>query len=118
MRVLALIEIPIETLSTNEQKRMYWRTLAKKVKQERQAVALFLQAQLDKSIGASVTHVTLDRHGPRDLDDDNLAGSMKAVRDEVAKFLGVKDDPTSRVKFDCTQGKSPEYFIRIILEGP
>lgn len=35
--------------------------------------------------------VTLTRYGPRTLDDDNLAFSFKAVRDAVAKVVGIDD---------------------------
>lgn len=35
--------------------------------------------------------VTITRSGPRELDDDNLAGACKYVRDEIARTVGVDD---------------------------
>ena len=37
-------------------------------------------------------YVNLTRISPRRLDDDNLQGAFKGVRDEVAAYLGVDDD--------------------------
>jgi hypothetical protein len=39
--------------------------------------------------------VTLVRCAGGQLDDDNATGSMKAVRDEVARWLGVDDGDAS-----------------------
>lgn len=50
--------------------------------------------------------VTLVRCSPRLLDDDNAVGAMKAVRDEVAAWLGV-DDRDPRVRFVVEQEKVP-----------
>jgi hypothetical protein len=36
------------------------------------------------------------------LDDDNLVGSLKPIRDAVAKWLGV-DDGDKRVRWECGQ---------------
>ena len=35
--------------------------------------------------------VTITRLGPRRLDDDNLQGAAKAVRDEIAAKIGTDD---------------------------
>lgn len=47
--------------------------------------------------------VTFTRHGMRLLDDDNLAGAYKAVRDVVAEVLGVDDGDTERVRWAYRQ---------------
>lgn len=46
--------------------------------------------------------VTMVRHCARLLDDDNLAGSFKPLRDAIAKFLQV-DDADPRVRWECGQ---------------
>jgi hypothetical protein len=59
--------------------------------------------------------VTLTRIGPKRLDDDNLAGALKAVRDAVADALGC-DDADTRVKFLYAQERgatAKEYAVRI-----
>ena len=48
--------------------------------------------------------VLLTRIAPRELDDDNLASALKAVRDGVADGLGV-DDRDPRVTWLCDQRK-------------
>ncbi len=45
------------------------------------------------------------RLGPKELDDDNLAGAFKAVRDQVAKEFGVTDAPGGPVKWVPAQRK-------------
>ena len=61
--------------------------------------------------------VTLTRHGKRLLDDDNLAGSFKAIRDEVAEQLGRDDNPKSGISWVYKQDKSKEYWIEILVEA-
>lgn len=54
--------------------------------------------------------VTLTRVGPRALDDDNLQGGFKALRDGVAARLGVDDaDPRVTWKYGQRKGKPKEY---------
>lgn len=47
--------------------------------------------------------VTLTRRGARELDDDNLRGAMKAVRDAVARWLGVDDKHSDVVRYEYAQ---------------
>lgn len=47
--------------------------------------------------------VTMTRIGGKQMDTDNLAGSFKAVRDAVARFLGIDDRHAARVRYDCQQ---------------
>jgi hypothetical protein len=42
-------------------------------------------------------------HWGRAMDTDNLVGSVKWYRDEVARFLGVDDGDTERVQFSVSQ---------------
>lgn len=46
--------------------------------------------------------ISLTRFGRRKLDDDNLAGAFKPLRDKIAKDLGV-NDADSRVRWECGQ---------------
>lgn len=57
------------------------------------------------------------RTGPRFLDDDNLASAFKAVRDEVAKLLGVSDAPGGPVEWRYEQRKGkPGYEVEFHAE--
>jgi hypothetical protein len=61
--------------------------------------------------------VTLTRIGPRKLDSDNLASGFKAVRDEIARIIGI-DDGDSRItwRYDQRKGKPREYSAIIRIE--
>lgn len=92
-------------------------TRAKRVKAEREAVALALKQHpdvatvdsmlwrplLNPTMGARVT--LLRPYARTPLDTDNLSGAFKGVRDEVAGFLGV-DDKSERVHWRYVQCKA------------
>lgn len=77
----------------------------RRVKKERQAVAWALAGKTKPSLPVVVT---LTRLAPsRGLDEgDNLEGSLKAVRDQIAEWLGV-DDRDQRVKWEYAQRRAP-----------
>lgn len=94
--------------------REHWGTRKRRVKAQRTATAMaLLSAQTSDRIWqvrarlkrGEKLHVKLLRIAPRFLDTDNLAGALKAVRDEVAKQLGVSDSPDSPVTFGVGQTK-------------
>lgn len=91
-------------------------------KKQRALTTLVLMAELRELEGiGSVDGVTFTRIGPRDLDDDGLAASFKAVRDATAAFLGVSDAPRGGVRWSYAQergpkvprGVEPYYGVRI-----
>jgi hypothetical protein len=85
--------------------REHWRARARRVKAERQAVAWMLVGVPKPALPCVVT---LTRTAPSNgLDDDNLAGALKAVRDQVAAWLGVDDKHSDRVRYICTQRRGP-----------
>lgn len=61
--------------------------------------------------------VTFTRYGKRLLDDDNLSGSFKSIRDEVAAQLGRDDNPRAGITWVYRQEKSKEYLIKILVEA-
>lgn len=63
-------------------------------------------------------HVTLTRISPGVVDDDGLAGgTMKAVRDEVAAWIGI-DDGHARIRWSYEQQGCPlrMFALRIDVE--
>jgi hypothetical protein len=63
--------------------------------------------------------VTLTRFGTRKLDSDNLAASLKAVRDVVAKWLSVDDGdegPRGKVRWRYKQAAAWAPFVRVRVE--
>jgi len=59
--------------------------------------------------------VRLERVAPRALDDDNLRGALKAVRDAVAEALGIDDaDPRVRWQYgQAVDGRPRFQAVRI-----
>ena len=62
--------------------------------------------------------VTLTRIAPRALDGDNLQGAFKAMRDEVAKWIGVPDNhPSVTWEYGQRRGGVGEYAVSIVVGG-
>ena len=98
--------------------REHWAVRAKRNKSHRAAVAaqwVWCPEYLIETPFPLV--VTLTRYGKRLLDDDNLAGSFKAIRDEVALGLGRDDNPGSGISWVYRQEKSKDYLIKILVEA-
>jgi hypothetical protein len=118
--------IPIRTISeANRSRQEHWGKASKRVKGQREAVGWCWQTipqaqRLD--IAGAVDNgglmVKLIRVAPRDLDDDNLARSLKAVRDQVAKQLAIDDaDPRLTFQYGQERGtKAKEYGVRVEIE--
>lgn len=93
--------VPIQTKSAANL-REHWAARHRRIKTQRTATAYRTPPSL-KALGPLLI-VTLTRFAPRQLDDDNLRGALKGVRDQVACALGV-DDRSSLVKWEYSQAK-------------
>jgi hypothetical protein len=52
-------------------------------------------------------HITIERHSPRTLDDDNFCGGCKQLRDTIAELLGkTGDSEADGLTFEYKQVKS------------
>jgi hypothetical protein len=110
------IELPIRVISTANA-REHWAVKAKRNREHRSAAYYATQGALRKEMLAGNVRGTLTRIGKRRLDDDNLAGAFKAIRDGVADGLGL-DDGDPRIEWRYAQEIGREYGIRIeISEG-
>lgn len=107
------IELPIRTVSESNM-REHWAPKAKRAKWQRNVVALAVRPRLAGMLDRVPCVVTLTRIAPRALDDDNLARSFKAIRDQVAQELGV-DDRDERVVWRYMQrrGAPRAYGVEI-----
>lgn len=91
--------------------REHWAQRSKRVKAEREATAWAL---LGKDKPALPLAVQLTRVGPSNgLDDDNLAGALKGVRDEIAAWLGVDDRDRIRVRYLYEQERARDWGVRV-----
>lgn len=118
------VSIPIRTrLGLNS--REHWRARSARVKKEREQVGLALltvNKQLRAAYdllhkGDTALAIGMKRISPGTLDDDNLVGSLKGIRDAVAFALGI-DDRDKRVAWIYEQGKGApkEYAVRVRIE--
>lgn len=95
-----MIAVPIRT-SRGQNAREHWRATARRVKAEKHAVAWVLAGKPKPPIPCTVR---LTRIAPSSgLDDDNLAGALKACRDQVAEWLGVDDKRRDLVRYVYAQ---------------
>ncbi len=94
--------IPLR-VSSRTNARQHWSVRARRTKAERALVALHLAPLRHQrpDVDAGVV-VEMVRVAPRPLDDDNVREALKAVRDEIAKWLGV-DDADPRVEWQYQQ---------------
>lgn len=103
------IYLPIRTVSLANQ-REHWAKRSKRARKERQASYLVTSGKLP----APPCVVKLVRVAPRELDDDNLRGSMKSIRDGIADRLGIDDrDPLVAWEYAQQRGKPKEYAVLI-----
>ena len=79
--------IPIKLPSLLNQ-RLHWRRAIAMKKLQKTATWV---ATLGLPIPPPPITITITRLGPRRLDDDNLAGACKYVRDQIAAQIGVDD---------------------------
>ncbi len=100
--------IPGLRLDVTANSRLHWATRARKVKHQRAVVALVLRTVARPALPCVVT---ITRCSRGTLDDDNAVSSAKAVRDEVARWLGV-DDRDGRVTWEVRQERAP-WGVRV-----
>jgi hypothetical protein len=91
----------------------HWRERQRRAKEQRRLAFTTVPACVRNM--APPLRITLTRLAPRRLDSDNLAGSMKAVRDGVADAIGI-DDGDQRLDWQYGQRKSSEYGVEIVIQ--
>lgn len=89
--------------------RMHWAPRHREVK----AIAATVRTMLSvHRPPAGPWEVVLTRHGPR-MDDDNMAGVFKAIRDEIAKWLGVDDGNRRWVTWRYEGVESTQFGVAV-----
>lgn len=118
---MTTITIPIEgmRLGAALNARVHWSKRAARARKERTVVAVALRCHRQPMLEPTCppTTCTLARIAPRMLDDDNLAGAFKSIRDEVAAFFGVDDGPKGPIKwrYEQRKGEPKQYAMEIKL---
>jgi len=103
------VTIPIKSVSVANL-RMHWAVKAKLAKSHRAMARNAMAIASPAAPGLPLTLV-LTRVGPRTLDTDNLASSLKAVRDGIADWLGV-DDGSPQIDWQYAQ-KRGSYAVEV-----
>lgn len=102
-----MIFVPLRT-APGLNAREHFRVRASRFKRERKVTAWALQGLRPERPRIPCTvHLVRSSPGTRPADDDNLAGALKAVRDEVAAWLGVDDGNRAAVRFTYGQKRGP-----------
>jgi hypothetical protein len=108
------IVIPMR-LPSSANLREHYMVKAKRVKQQRQFVSVYLAGRPRPALPVVVTLV---RIAPRALDGDNLQSAFKAPRDEIARWLGVADnDPRVGWEYAQRRGGVGVYAVTVRVEG-
>jgi hypothetical protein len=108
-----IVDIPIRTESEMN-RRDHWRERDDRRRCQQQSVAVCLYCA---GRPALPVHVTMTRIGPRRMDDDNLAGALKHVRDEIARWLGVDDGDKARVTWQVEQQRGKLHGVRVVFQA-
>lgn len=107
------IDLPLR-LGRGLNDRKHWAPRSKQAKAERQCAHLLVKHRYDKPPLPVV--VTLVRLSAGTLDDDNLQGAFKAVRDGVADAYGIPDnDPRLRFQYAQERAKRGTAGVRVVI---
>ncbi len=118
----SIINLEIKVVS-EANVRCHWAERAKRVKQQRETAFWATQARRMELgyYNDKILTITLTRKSKRFLDDDNLSGAFKAIRDGIADALwpnlpAYTRDNHSRCIWIYTQEKSDSPGIRITID--
>ena len=104
--------LPIKTVG-GLNAREHWRQRAARVKRERQMAWTFVRVRHPLPCV-----VTMTRLSSGILDDDNLQGACKAIRDGIADRLDIDDrDPRVEWRYAQEKCKRGEYWVRVEISG-
>lgn len=113
------ITFDVETVSEANQ-REHWSKRNRRHRIQKQATIAALLAKGIRGQDLLRQHgalsVTLTRQGARQLDDDNLRGAFKAIRDQVATWLGCDDGPKGPVAWAYAQEQRRGPLSRVRIE--
>ena len=109
--------VPVRTVSEANQ-REHWAAKARRAKVQREAAGMTMVSMgVHRGRPKPPLSVTLTRVAPLKLDTDNLARSLKAVRDGIADALGI-DDGDERVTWLYAQrrGAAKTYEVEVEIK--
>ena len=104
--------LPIKTISENNAREHH---MARHRRRSMQRECVHLHWLAHRSMKVAPPYViTLTRIAGRKLDSDNLQGSCKAIRDQVAKELGINDgDEAHEWRYDQRKPRPREIGLQV-----
>lgn len=112
-RVAYSVEFELRIYSENATRDRHWSYRKRRAEYQKIKTRAALGTHQWRSFPATVT---LTRLGPRRMDEDNAIAGLKAVRDAVARWLGVDDgDPV--VSWKYAQAHSKDYRVKISISS-
>ncbi len=110
-------EVPLFTPSLANQ-REHWRSRARRARMHRGSARLLFNAFTSKTFAVELLlsggTVSLVRVAPHLLDDDNLRGALKSVRDGIADGIGI-DDRDKRITWEYSQERGMRATVRVAI---
>lgn len=115
MSEVLFVPLPMRIKSESNGSHGHWQSRNAAVKAQRRSVAWCLAPHRKPALPVVIT---LERIGPRKLDaHDNLPRAFKAVADQVAEWLGVKDnDPRLTWRYAQRSEGQGKYAAEIRIE--
>lgn len=106
-----LVEIPLRLGNgLNDHRSNHWGGRSKRVESERDSIAWSLVGKTRPELPCKIQ---ITRIAPSNgLDDDNLAGACKAVRDQLAKWIGVDDRRKDIVRY-VYENERGDWGVRV-----
>lgn len=111
------LSLPLKLESAANARDGHWAQRLRRTSPQRSAAALAVKAAIAGARLAQL-EVTLTRISPGTLDDDNLRGALKAVRDGVASALRIDDaSPLVRWLYEQRHGDAKQYGVEIEINS-
>ncbi len=102
--------VPVKT-GNGLNMREHWRARSSRVKKERTTAALMTPSGIELPCT-----VRMDRLSSSKLDDDNLHGACKAIRDGIADKIGFPDnDPRIVWLYGQEKCKRGDFGVRVLI---
>lgn len=99
------------------QSREHWRAIHARATRHKVTAWAIGMAELRRAGAPRAPYrVKIVRIGPRRMDDDNVVGSAKAVRDGIAQLLGVDDGDRKAIRFTYGQ-RIGNYGVNVTIKG-
>lgn len=108
------IDLPIKTVNPLNGQWTHWRKRRKLVNAEKETTTMIVKPRLEKGrIPCSV--VLTRKHWAKPMDSDAVPPSLKAIRDAIAKCIGI-DDGDARIQWSYQQAKCKHKDFGVIVE--